>query len=95
MRVVASLFTRVSAALFVCVSLGGPPAMAHQCVLDGSSAAAIQSYNVCKADLANGTANHGSGGQAGELARLQAENEALKSQLAEIKRQLLGMLGTL
>ena len=95
MRAVASLFTRASATLFVCLCLAGLPATAHQCILDGSSAAAIQSYNTCKADLANGTANHGSGGQAGELARLQAENEALKAQLADIKRQLLGMLGAL
>ena len=95
MRAVASLFARASATLFVCLCLVGFPATAHQCILEGSSAAAIQSYNVCKADLANGTANHGTGDQSGELARLQAENDALKAQLAEIKRQLLGMLGTL
>ena len=83
------------AALFVCLSLSGLPAAAHQCILEESSAAASQSYNVCKTDLANGTANHGTGDQSGELARLQAENDALKARLAEIKRQLLGMLGSL
>ena len=86
------------AVLFVCLFLSGLvlsglPAQAHQCILEGSSADAIQSYNFCKADLANGTASHGTGGQAGEVARLQAENDALKAQLAQIKRQLLGLLG--
>ena len=83
------------AALFVGLSLSGQPASAHQCTLEGSSSEAIQSYNSCKADLANGTANHQASDQSGEVARLQAENNALKAQLAEIKRQLLGLLGTL
>ena len=34
------------------------PVWAHQCIPDGSTAEAIQSYNLCKADLANGSANH-------------------------------------
>lgn len=82
-------------ALFVCLSLYGLPAAAHQCVLDGSTAEAIQSYNLCKADLANGTANHQAGDRSGEVARLQAENDALRAQLAQIKRQLLALLGDL
>ena len=91
---------RAVAVLFVCLSLSGLlltglPATAHQCILEGSSADAIQSYNVCKADLANGSANHGTGDQSAEVARLQAENDALKARLARIKRQLLGLLGDL
>ena len=30
------------------------PATAHQCVLEGSTSEAIQSYNACKLDLATG-----------------------------------------
>jgi len=56
---------------------------------------AIQSYNLCKADLANGTANHQADDRSGEVAQLQAENYALKAQLAQIKRQLLALLGEL
>lgn len=82
-------------ALFVCLSWPLMPATAHQCILEGSSAAEIQSYNVCKADLANGTANHDADSQSDDLARLQAENEALKAQLADIRRQLLGLVGNM
>jgi len=76
------------------------PAAAHQCILEGSSADAIQRYNSCKADLAAGTAhqngaNHGSADQSAELVRLQAENAALRAQLAEIRRRLLALLGDL
>lgn len=81
--------------LFVCLLLSGLPVVAHQCILEGSSANAIQTYNACKADLASGTANHQTSEDAGELARLQAENDALKAQLAEVRRRLLGLLGDL
>ncbi|MGC6452691.1 MAG: hypothetical protein ACON31_02155 [Candidatus Puniceispirillaceae bacterium] len=88
--------TRIAAVLFVCLSLSGLPAAAHQCILKDSSADAIQAYNVCKADLADGTANHdASSGQSGEMSRLQAENDALRAQLADIKRRLLGLLADL
>ena len=46
------------AVLFVCLSLIGVPAAAHQCILEGSSAGEIQAYNTCKADLASGNAHH-------------------------------------
>ena len=71
------------------------PAAAHQCLLEGSTAEAIQSYNACKLDLASGKAGHGGEDQSAELARLKAENEMLKSRLADIRRQLLGLLGDL
>ena len=71
------------------------PVWAHQCILSGSTAEAIQSYNLCKADLANGTANHQANDRSGKVAQLQAENYALKAQLAQIKRQLLALLGEL
>ena len=35
------------------------PAAAHQCVLEGSTSEAIQSYNACKLDLATGQSGHG------------------------------------
>ncbi|MEC7236880.1 MAG: hypothetical protein VXW17_02555 [Pseudomonadota bacterium] len=76
-----------------------PPAAAHQCILDGGSATAIQVYNTCKADLANGTAGHGADDHAddhaAELARLQAENAVLKARLDDVRRRLLGLLGDL
>ena len=34
------------------------PAAAHQCVLEGSTSEAIQSYNACKLDLATGQSGH-------------------------------------
>ena len=37
------------------------PAAAHQCVLEGSTSEAIQSYNACKLDLATGQSGHGGG----------------------------------
>ena len=80
---------------FIMMILAALPAAAHQCILEGSSAAAIQSYNFCKADLANGTAGHAGDGQAAELARLQAENELLKARLDDVRQRLLGLLGDL
>ena len=83
-------------ALFlVLVCWFGQPAAAHQCIVDGSSATAIQAYNICKADLANGTAGHGADDHAAELARLQAENAVLKARLDDVRRRLLGLLGDL
>lgn len=73
----------------------GQPASAHQCILDGSSATAIQAYNICKADLANGTAGHTTEDHSAELARLQAENEVLRARLEDVRRRLLGLLGDL
>ncbi|MEC7558799.1 MAG: hypothetical protein VX903_02840 [Pseudomonadota bacterium] len=83
------------AILFVCFSLLGLPAAAHQCILEGSSAGEIQAYNTCKADLASGNANHAAQDNKDELARLQAENDALKAQLSDIRRRLLGLLADL
>ena len=54
-------------------------------------ATAIQAYNTCKADLANGTAGHGADDHAAELARLQAENAVLKARLDNVRRRLLGL----
>ena len=76
------------------------PTAAHQCVLENSSAEAIQRYNNCKADLMNGTANHSaahrdSSDQSEELARLRNEIALLKAQLVDIKRRLLALLGDL
>ena len=84
-----------SGLLLVLLFALGQPAAAHQCILDGSSAAAIQSYNSCKADLVNGTAGHANEDHAGELARLQAENVVLKARLDDVRRRLLGLLGDL
>ncbi len=76
------------------------PTGAHQCVLENSSADAIQRYNNCKADLLNSTANHNAAQRDGsdqseELARLRTENALLKAQLVDIKRRLLALLGDL
>ena len=71
------------------------PAAAHQCMLEGSTSKAIQSYNACKLDLATGQSGHGEGDQSAELARLKAENEMLKARLAEVRQRLLGLLGDL
>ena len=88
------------ALFFVLYYAAAQPAVAHQCILDGSTATAIQAYNSCKADLANGTAGHAAGEQitgdhTAELARLTAENALLKARLEDVKRQLLGLLGDL
>ena len=71
------------------------PMWAHQCILHGNTAEAIQSYNLCKADLVNETTNHQANDGSAEVARLLAENDALKAQLAQIKRRLLALLGDL
>ena len=76
------------------------PTGAHQCVLENSSADAIQRYNNCKADLLNSTANHNAAHRDGsdqseELARLRTENALLKAHLVDIKRRLLALLGDL
>ena len=97
-------------ALFFVLYCGfAQPVVAHQCILDGSTTTAIQAYNSCKADLANGTSGHAAGHAAGdhaagdhaagdhtaELARLKAENALLKARLDDVKRRLLGLLGDL
>ena len=84
----------------ILVIMATQPVVAHQCILDGSTATAIQAYNSCKADLANGTAGHAAGDHttrdhSAELARLTAENALLKARLDDVKRQLLGLLGDL
>ena len=71
------------------------PATAHQCVLEGSTSEAIQSYNACKLDLATGQSGHGGDDKSEELARLNAENERLKARLADVRQRLLGLLGDL
>ena len=71
------------------------PVAAHQCILEGSTSEAIQSYNACKLDLATGQSGHGGGDQSAELARLKAENERLKARLADARQRLLGLLGDL
>ena len=71
------------------------PAVAHQCVLEGSTSEAIQSYNACKLDLATGQSGHVGDDQSAELARLKAENERLKARLADVRQRLLGLLGDL
>ena len=71
------------------------PAAPHQCVLEGSTAEAIQSYNACKLDLATGQSGHGGEDQSAELARLKAENEMLKARLADVRQRILGLLGDL
>jgi len=92
--------------LCILVSWPGLPATAHQCILAGSSAEAIQIYNACKADLVNGSARHaaadnaaGDGGASdsaeARLAALQAENDALKARLADVRRRLFEVLGDL
>jgi len=81
--------------LFVLLCGLGQSASGHQCILDGSSTTAIQAYNACKADLANGTAGHATEDHSAELARLQAENAVLKARLDDVRRRLLGLLGDL
>ena len=71
------------------------PAAAHQCVLEGSTAEAIQSHNACKLDLATGQSGHGGEDQSAELARLKAENELLKARLVDVRQRLRGLLGDL
>ena len=88
MRVIFSFLT-----LFMLAA----PALAHTCILAGSSATDMQIYNSCKADLATGAAGHGTADQdmAGELARLKAENETLKARLTVVRQRLLTVLGDL
>ena len=86
--------------LIVVFCVFAQPTAAHQCVLENSSADAIQRYNNCKADLLNGTANHSvahrdGSNQLEELARLRTENVLLQAQLVDIKRRLLALLGDL
>ena len=71
------------------------PVAAHQCILEGSTSEAIQSYNACKLDLASGQSGHGGDDQSAQLARLKAENERLKARLADVRQRLLGLLGDL
>ena len=71
------------------------PTAAHQCVLEGSTSEAIQSYNACKLDLATGQSGHGGNDQSAELARKKAENERLKARLDDVRQRLLGLLGDL
>ena len=71
------------------------PALAHQCVLEGSTSEAIQSYNACKLDRATGQSGHGGEDQSAELARLKAENEMLKARLVDVRQRLLNLLGDL
>ena len=71
------------------------PALAHQCVLQGSTSEAIQSYNACKLDLATGQSGHSGDDRSGELARLNLENEMLKARLADVRQRLLDLLGDL
>ena len=71
------------------------PAAAHQCVLEGSTSEAIQSYNACKLDLATGKSGHGRDEQSAELARLKEENEMLKARLADVRQRLLALFGDL
>ena len=71
------------------------PTAAHQCVLEGSTSEAIQSYNACKLDLAAGQSGHGGDDQSVELSRLKAENEMLKARVANVRQRLLGLLGDL
>ncbi|MCH2563484.1 MAG: hypothetical protein MK129_01960 [SAR116 cluster bacterium] len=85
---------RINLILGLALSLSFPAA-AHQCVLEGSTSEAIQSYNACKLDLATGQSGHGGDDQSAELARLKAENERLKARLADVRQRLLGLLGDL
>jgi hypothetical protein len=71
------------------------PAAAHECVLEGSTSEAIQSYNACKLDLATSKSGHGLDDQSAELARLKEENELLKARLADVRQRLLALLGDL
>ena len=71
------------------------PAAAHQCILEGSTSEAIQSYNACKLDLATGQSGHSRDDQSAELARLKAENEMLKARLVDVRQRLLSLLGDL
>ena len=71
------------------------PAAAHQCMLEGSTSEAIQSYNACKLDLATGQSGHSGEDQSAELARLKAENEMLKARLVDVRQRLLSLIGDL
>ena len=71
------------------------PAVAHQCMLEGSTSEAIQSYNACKLDLATGQSGHSGEDQSAELARLKAENEMLKARLVDVRQRLLSLIGDL
>ena len=71
------------------------PAAAHQCMLEGSTSEAIQSYNACKLDLATSQSGHSMDDQTAELARLKAENEMLKARLVDVRQRLLSLLGDL
>lgn len=71
------------------------PTLAHQCVLEGSTSEAIQSYNTCKLDLTTDRSGHAGDDQSAELARLKAENEMLQARLADVRQRLLALLGDL
>lgn len=87
------LFTPLILATLVMATLT-TPSWAHKCILGGSTATDMQIYNSCKADLAVGNAGHEEARTdlSDEMARLQAENDALKARLTAVKRQLLDLL---
>ena len=70
--------------------------MAHQCVLNGSSAADITSYNSCKNDLLMGLSGHDSTATAqtdlaDRVAELEAENQRLSATLDRLRGRLLDL----
>ena len=81
-------------ACFVAVFLILPPAYAHECILEGNTAAEISRYNNCKADLNVASIHKESSSKATAIAveQLKAENALLKAKLNQFRLQLLSIL---
>ena len=67
-------------------------AMAHKCVLTGSSATEITIYNSCKNDLASGVINHTNTRDLERIKELEQETKQLEGKIFALKRYLLDLL---
>ena len=76
----------------VFITISSQNAMAHKCVLNGSSATEITIYNSCKNDLASSLAGHNNIKDLDRIKELEKENEHLKGKILVLKRYLLDLL---
>ena len=74
------------------LALFSQTAWAHECVLNGNTAAKITAYNTCKNDLATGTAGHEDQKLQERIIELEREKERLESKLFMLRERLLNLL---